>query len=156
MITQRHFVALPFDGPAEDRACHAVAFAWSWTEFPLVTDGESRSGQIHIKPLNIEDQTRFREEFFPALNADLVLHGHAPCSNIYSSGPYFYDLDNLDGTSFPGLMGMRKFLSKNGVTREELKELFGTDPKGRQARFVARVREINGRWYEDRRPICTI
>lgn len=123
----------------EDRACVAVAFAWSWSDFSIETDGDCRPGHIIFKPTEMDQYPAFRDKFIPALNAELESHGFRELTQ-YGSNKFFYDLDDPD--DLPSMMDMCKILRRNGVkyTLAEMREI------GKVA-IAAQVKAVTGSRY---------
>lgn len=134
-----YHVGIPYTNEDENRACIAVAFAWEWDEFPVITDGECHPGHIIFKPAGLEHAQAFGEKFVPALNAELVQYGFEP---TYRGGGriYYHDLDDLN--DLPSKHELFKYLySRKEITKEEFKI---TD----RATLAAKAKASNGRWFE--------
>lgn len=124
----------------EDRACVAVSFAWSWSDFSVETDGECRPGHIIFKPTDREQISVFMNVFVPALNEELKMHGYRELTQ-YGSGEYYHDLD--DPEDLPSLMEMMKFLRGHGIKYES----FAAAREVGKVAMAAKVRELNGSRY---------
>lgn len=123
----------------EDRACVAVSFAWSWSDFSVETDGECRPGHIIFKPTDTEHISVFMNQFVPALNAELQNHGYRELTQ-YGSGKYYWDLDDPD--DLPSLMEMMKFMRNHDIRISPVE----ARDMGKVA-LAAKVRELNGSRY---------